>query len=74
MKSQCAFYKELGHWKVDCPRIKDKNKELKNEANLARVINTQSDSTSQAGGSDSDSSVSSFLVTTPTIGYSGDSE
>jgi len=35
------------------------------------VISTQAD-TSQAGGSDSDSSVFSFFVTT--IGYSGDSE
>ena len=25
-KNQCAFCKELGHWNVDCPRIKDKNK------------------------------------------------
>ena len=72
MKSQCAFYKELGHWKVDCPRIKDKNKELKTEANLARLINTQSDSTSQAGGSNSNSTVFSFSVTNSTIGYSGD--
>ena len=40
-KNQCAFYKELEHCKVDCPRIKDKNKESKTEANLARVINTQ---------------------------------
>jgi len=37
------------------------------------VINTQSGSTSQAGGSDSDSTVFSFSVTTLTIGYSGDS-
>jgi len=35
-------------------------------------INTQA-GTSQAGGSNSDSSVFSFSVTTP-IGYSGDSE
>ena len=43
-KNQCASYNELGHWKVDCPRIKDKNKgkELKTEANLILVINTQS--------------------------------
>jgi len=38
------------------------------------VINTQSGSTSQAGGSDSGSTVFSFSVTTSTIGYSGDSE
>jgi len=37
------------------------------------VISTQVD-TSQAGGSDSDSSVFSFSITTPTIGYSGDYE
>ena len=62
------------HWKVDCPRIKDKNKELKAEANLTQVINIQSSSISQVDGSDSDSSIFSFSVTTPTIGCSGDSE
>ena len=51
--------------------IKDK-KESKTEANLAQVISTHAD-TSPADGSDSDSSVFSFLVTTPTIGYSGNS-
>ena len=25
----CAFCKELGHWKIDCPMIKNKNKESK---------------------------------------------
>jgi len=58
---------------IDCPRIKDKKKESKTEENLAQVISTQA-GTSQAGGSDSDSSVFSFSVTTPIIGYSGDSE
>jgi len=33
-KNQCIFCKEIGHWKVDCPKIKDK-KESKTEANLA---------------------------------------
>ena len=23
-KNQCAFCKKISHWKVDCPRIKDK--------------------------------------------------
>jgi len=68
----CTFCKELGHWK-DCLKIKDKNKESKTEANLARVINTQSDSTSQACGSDSNSLAFSFSVTA-TIGYLDDSE
>ena len=54
--------------------IKDKNKESKTEANLTRVIITQSGSTLQVGGSDSYSMVFSFSVITPTIGYSGDSE
>jgi len=36
------------------------------------VINTQSGSTSQAGGSESDSMVFFFSVTTLTISYSGD--
>jgi len=75
-KNQCAFCKELGYWKVHCPRIKDKNKRKKSkiEANLTQVINTQSGYTSQVDGSNSDSSVFSFSVTTPTIGYSDDSE
>jgi len=66
-KHQCAFCKEIGHWKIDCPRIKDK-KESKTEANLAQVISTQV-GISQTGGSDSDSSVFSFSVTTLTISY-----
>jgi len=69
-KNQCDFCKEIGHWKVDYPKIKDKNKkETKTEANLAQVVSTQV-STSQADGSDSDSSVFSFFVTTPIVGYS----
>jgi len=42
-KNQCAFYKAIGHWKVDCARVKDKNKkkESKTEANLAQVVSTQ---------------------------------
>jgi len=35
-KNQCAFCKELGHWKVDCPKAKGKKKESKTEANLHR--------------------------------------
>ena len=50
--------------------IRDRSK---TEANLTQVVSTQA-STSQTGGSDSDSLVFSFSVTTPTIGYSGDSE
>ena len=38
------------------------------------MINTQSRSTSQVSGLDSDSPIFSFSVTTPTIGCSGDSE
>ena len=74
-KKQCAFCKEIRHWNVDCPRIKDKNKykESKTEENLTLVISTQA-GTSQAGESDSDSSVFSFSIITLTIGYSGDSE
>jgi len=75
-KNQCAFCKELGYWKVDCPWIKDKNKgkESKTEVNLTQVINTQSGCTSKVDGSDSDSSVFSFSGTTPTISYSGNFE
>jgi len=73
-KHQCAFYKEKWHWKVDCPRIKDKGKkESKTEANLTQVLSTRA-STSQADGLDLDSSVFSFSTTTPIVGYSGDPE
>ena len=48
-------------------------KDSKTHANLAQVISTQA-GTSRVGGLDSDSSVFSFYITTPTIGYSGDSE
>ena len=68
-KNQCALCKELGHWKVDCLKAKGEKKESKTEANLAQVVSTHAN-TSQADGSDSDSSVFSFSVTTPTIGYS----
>ena len=68
-KNQRAFCKEFGYWKVDCPKAKGKKKESK----TARVVSTQA-STSQADGSDSDSSVFSFSVTTPIIAYSGDTE
>jgi len=71
-KNQCALCKELEHWKDDCPKAKGKKNESKTEANLAQVVSTHA-STLQADGSDSDSSVFSFSVTT-TIDYSGDSE
>ena len=73
LKKNQSLCKELGHWKVDCPKAKGKKKESKTETNLAQVISTHV-STSQAHGSDSDSSVFSFSVTTPTVGYSGNSE
>ena len=47
--------------------------ESKTEANLAKVVSTQG-STSQADGSDSDSSVFSLSVTTPTVDYSDNAE
>ena len=48
-------------------------KESKTEANLAQVVSTHA-STSQADGSDSNSSVFSFSITTSTVSYSGNSE
>ena len=37
-KNQCAFCKEVEHWKVNYPRIKHKNKEKesKTDANLTQ--------------------------------------
>jgi len=35
-KNQCAFCIKIRHWKVDCPRIKDKKKESKTETNSHR--------------------------------------
>ena len=62
-RNQCALYKELGHWKVDCPKAKGKKVETNTEANLA-----------QADGSNEDSSVFSLSVTTPTVDYSDNAE
>ena len=63
----------LMHWKVDCPKAKGKKKESKTEANLAHVVSTHA-STSHADRSDSDSSIFSFYVTTPTVDYADNSE
>ena len=71
-KNRCAFWKELGHWKIDCPKTKGK-KESKTEANLAKVVSTQAN-TSQVDGSDSDSSIFSSSISTPIVDYLGDSE
>ena len=72
-KNQYALCKEIGHWKVDCRKAKGNKKESKIEANLAQVVSTHA-STSQTDGSDYDSSVFSFSVTTLTIGYLDNSE
>ena len=72
-KNPCALSKELGYWKAECPKAKGKKVESKTEVNLAKVVSTQG-STSQADGSDSDSSVFSFSVTTPTVSFSDNSE
>ena len=37
-RNQCALCKELGHWKVDCPKVKGKKKKLMTEANFAKVV------------------------------------
>ena len=71
-KNQCALCKEIGHWKIDCPKAKGK-KESKTETNLVQVVYTHA-ITSQADGSASDSTVFSFSVTTPTVGYPDNSE
>jgi len=52
--------------KFNCPRIKDN--ESKPKANLTQVVNTQVGGISQAGESDSDSTVFSFSITAPTVG------
>ena len=70
-KNQCALCRELRHWKVNCPKAKSK-KESMTEVNLAQMVNTH-DSTSQVEGSDSDSSVFPFSVTT-TVDFSDNSE
>jgi len=72
-KNRCTLCKDLRNRKIVCPKAKSKKKESKTEANLAQVVNTHA-STSQADGSDSNSSVFSFSVTTPTVGYSNNAE
>ena len=73
LKNQCAFCKELRHWMINCSKAKGEKKESKTKINLAQVISTQA-STSQVDGSDSNSSVFSFSVTTSNVGYSSNSE
>jgi len=58
-RNRCVLCKELGHWIVNCPKAKVKKKEPMIEANFVKVVSTQV-STSQADGSDSDSSVFSL--------------
>ena len=72
-KNRCALWKELWHWKVDCLKAKGKKKESMIEANLSNIVSTHA-STSQADGSDSDSSIFSFFVTTLTFCYSDNSK
>ena len=37
-RNQWVLCKELGHWKVDCLKVKGKKMESKTEANLAQVV------------------------------------
>ena len=67
-RNQCIFCREIGHWKVDCPKFKGK-KESNAEANLSKVTKTQR-SSSQTDGADSDSSGFSFSVSSPISGNS----
>ena len=46
-RNQCALCKELGHWKVDCPKAKGKKKESMTEVNFTQMVSTHA-STSQA--------------------------
>ena len=39
-KNKCALCKELGYWKVDCPKAKSK-KESKTKANLTQAVSAQ---------------------------------
>ena len=40
-KNHCALYKEETRWKVDCPRLK--NKESKSDANITMTDGINSD-------------------------------
>ena len=62
-KNQHTFCREEGYWKVNCQNLKGKDKS-KPEANIAQVKSSQVD------GSDSDSLIISFMITTLTIFYS----
>jgi len=42
-KNQCAFYKEKGHWNIDCLRLNNKKKES-SEADVAMADDNDSDS------------------------------
>lgn len=49
-KNQCAFCLENGHWKKDCPKLKEKKNEVSIEANFSMEEH------------DEDSDVSLFVV------------
>jgi len=63
-KNQSAFCKEKGHQKIDCPKLKNKKKESKSDANIAKVKSLQ------VNGRNSDSLVVSLTITTSTVCYS----
>jgi len=61
-KDQCAFYKDKGHWKSDCPKLNKSKKESRLEANVLK-----------SDGNDSDFSYYSLSIT-PSCCHSDASE
>ena len=43
-KDQCAFCKEKGYWKSDCPNLNKSKKESRSEANIVRSDSNDYDS------------------------------
>jgi len=51
-RDQCAFCKETGHWKKNCPKLKKKNKMMEklgklSEVNVVKSHGNESDSSTQ---------------------------
>jgi len=42
-KNQCTYCKEVGHWKIDCPKLKTK-KESKSDSKIVMVVSNDSNS------------------------------
>lgn len=38
VKDECSFCRQIGHWKKDCPKAKNKDKKKSSDANIASLV------------------------------------